>query len=34
VRAVPPQFGVGDVTTPFFATGNYEANSDFPANHD
>jgi hypothetical protein len=29
-----PQLGVGDVTIPFFATGNYESNSDFTVNLD
>jgi len=29
-----PLLGVGNVTIPFFATGNYETNNDFPANAD
>jgi len=33
-QPLAPQLGVGDVTIPFFATGNYEANSDFTANTD
>jgi hypothetical protein len=33
-QPLAPALGVGDVTIPFFATGNYENNSDFPANTD
>jgi hypothetical protein len=33
-QPLSPQTGVGDVTIPFFATGNYQSNSDFAANHD
>jgi hypothetical protein len=29
-----PQLGIGNVTIPFFATGNYESNGDFAANVD
>jgi hypothetical protein len=33
-QPLSPLLGVGDVTIPFFATGNYEANADFAANSD
>ncbi len=33
-QPLAPQLGVGNVTIPFFATGNYESNSDFAANTD
>jgi len=33
-QPLAPLLGVGDVTIPFFATGNYEANADFAANTD
>jgi Pro-kumamolisin, activation domain len=33
-QPLAPLLGVGDVTIPFFATGNYEANTDFAANTD
>ena len=33
-QPLAPQLGAGNVTIPFFATGNYEANGDFQANVD
>jgi len=33
-QPLAPKLGFGDVTIPFFATGNYEANSDFGVNTD
>lgn len=33
-QPLAPLLGVGDVTIPFFATGNYEANGDFAGNTD
>jgi hypothetical protein len=33
-QPLSPQLGLGDVTIPFFATGNYEANTDFAAQND
>ncbi len=33
-QPLSPQLGFGEVTIPFFATGNYEANGDFTANVD
>jgi hypothetical protein len=33
-QPLAPELGVGNVTIPFFATGNYEKNSDFNANTD
>ncbi|OUL74057.1 S53 family peptidase [Paraburkholderia hospita] len=33
-QPLAPLLGVGDVTIPFFATGNYEANGDYAANTD
>ena len=33
-QPLAPQLGIGNVTIPFFATGNYESNSDFGANTD
>jgi Pro-kumamolisin, activation domain len=33
-QPLAPQVAPGDVTIPFFATGNYQSNSDFAANHD
>jgi hypothetical protein len=33
-QPLSPQLGVGDVTIPFFATGNYESNADFGVNSD
>jgi hypothetical protein len=33
-QPLAPALGVGDVTIPFFATGNYEANADFGVNTD
>ena len=33
-QPLAPQLGIGNVTIPFFATGNYESNSDFGVNTD
>ncbi|HEY1763599.1 MAG TPA: S53 family serine peptidase [Opitutaceae bacterium] len=33
-QPLAPELGVGNVTIPFFATGNYQGNSDFTANTD
>jgi hypothetical protein len=33
-QPLAPELGVGNVTIPFFATGNYESNSDYAANTD